>query len=109
MAIHCNACNRCIVDFDSHSLVVNNCISGNNRKYLILFLLSLLSFFLILTVISLVHFEKPGNIFHEIEDVLDSSNLDENTDNDSPYKTFMVGIFVVSVITMAPIVMHLRR
>ena len=30
-AFHCTACNRCIVDFESHSLLVNNCISGNNR------------------------------------------------------------------------------
>ena len=74
MAVHCTACNRCIVDFDFHSILVNNCISRNNRHFLISFLVSLMGFFSTLIVISLAHFQKPSNGIDEILDELIDQN-----------------------------------
>lgn len=110
-AVHCTSCNRCIVDFDSHSLLVNNCISGNNRQYLILFLMSLLGFFMTLIIISLLHFEKSSsNIYQMFENADDPDNASpKDAANDGPYQTFVVGVFVVSMIAMIPTTMHLRR
>jgi len=62
-AFHCTACRRCVVNFENHSLLVNNCVSNNNRKYLIAFLLSLLAFFCTLILIAVFHFEKPSLAF----------------------------------------------
>ena len=58
-AYHCTACNKCIIDFEEHSLLVNTCITASNRQYLIMFLMCLLSFLLTLVLISVLHFDKP--------------------------------------------------
>ena len=111
MAYHCTACNRCIVDFDSHSILVNNCISGNNRQYLIVFLMSLLSFFLLLCMISFLHFKKPAQHFQSIIQQEDADSIIEEevmTDPDGPYQTFIVSVFVISVLAIVPIFIQLR-
>ena len=68
------------MDFDCHSLVVNNCITSNNRQYLIAFLVSLMSFFMTLIVVSLIHFEKPGNdpINEMLDDLADISQQNKH-------------------------------
>ena len=86
MAFHCSACNRCIVDFDNHSILVNNCISGNNQQYLIMFLLALLGFFVTLIMISILHFEKPSRAFENAFSDIVETNLDAiSKDLDGPY------------------------
>lgn len=59
MAQHCAACDKCVVDFEGHSLLINNCVSGNNRPYMIMVLVSMSSFFFMLMTIAIFHFERP--------------------------------------------------
>jgi len=86
LAVHCEACDRCVVDFDGHSLLVNNCISSNNRPQLLMFLIALTSFFTMLAMISLFHFEKPTRAIDGIlNDIAQVQGPSAPTDLDGPY------------------------
>ena len=37
---HCSECDRCIVRFDHHDVVINNCIGYGNQHYYVLFLIA---------------------------------------------------------------------
>ena len=36
---HCSHCDRCVVRFDHHDVVINNCVGYGNQHYFLLFLL----------------------------------------------------------------------
>ena len=75
--------------------------------------MSLLSFFLVLSMISLLHFEKPSqdfqNILHQSPSATDVIEEEVMIDPDGPYQTFVVSVFVISLLAMVPIFLHLRR
>ena len=50
---HCRQCNRCVVHFDHHCKLLNNCIGKINYPYFVLLLLSFLSNIIILGIYSI--------------------------------------------------------
>ena len=63
---HCAVCNLCIVDYHSHSCIVDNCITRHNRMYYIVFLLSMACFLtsVIFGSISLLKLPSLADIKH---------------------------------------------
>mmetsp|Transcript_17743 Transcript_17743/g.22367 ORF Transcript_17743/g.22367 Transcript_17743/m.22367 type:complete len:143 (+) Transcript_17743:63-491(+) len=110
LAQHCSACDRCVVDFDGHSLLVNNCISANNRPYLIIALVSLIFFLAMQLIIAIFHFERPARaIDNFLEDIASVEGPKAPTDLDWPYTALVVAIFGVSLSTIVPLILMLRR
>lgn len=73
-----------------------------------LFLASLMSFFSAIILTAVIHFEKPlvgeGDL---LDDVIDENPREDH--DDGPYQTFVVASFVTSLVSLVPIMYHLRR
>jgi hypothetical protein len=80
---HCFACNKCVLDFDNHCSLLNNCYNNGNRIGFIAFISSILGFFFSLATISLMHFQKPSFI---LQSAIRPENLPESgEDKDAPF------------------------
>lgn len=65
-------------------------------------------------MISLLHFEKPVSVIDDaLEDMLDSEIAipppHGDGTGDGPYQTFIVFVFVVSLLSLAPLIIKLRQ
>ena len=72
-----------------------------------------MSYFLVLILISLLHFEKPAAIAEDMfSDVIEQSEIAQSADtgdNDGPYHVFVVSVFCISIVSLVLIAVHLRR
>ena len=57
---HCTACNVCIIDYDQHSSLVDNCITRKNRIFYLVYLTSMVCFLITMIIVSLAHFDSPS-------------------------------------------------
>jgi len=98
---HCFACNKCVVSFDTHCNVLNNCINTGNRMSYILFLGSVLCFLLSLVAIAITHFEKPTATSRF---AIGMDNLPQSgRDTDTPFRVVIVLVFLAAVAGIVPI------
>ena len=110
---HCTACNVCVIDYDSHSSLVDNCITASNRMQYLVFLSSMICFLILMVIVSVAHFNTPT--IEELNrlrvgdfiDVSEEAILGE-LDSDTSYKMCILTIFTIAITMLAPILCILK-